>query len=128
MKILFKRRWNDEFRRHKLYDTMHMSGIYNGSLFCYVGSLLNAIPTYVFIAFQMMFALITPALISGSVAGRMRFKAFFIFIALWSIVVYYPLAHMVWGEGGLLGEGWLKAVDFAGGNVVHISSGVTGLD
>jgi len=105
-----------------------MSGIYNGSLFCYVGSLLNAIPTYVFIAFQMMFALITPALISGSVAGRMRFKAFFIFIALWSIVVYYPLAHMVWGEGGLLGEGWLKAVDFAGGNVVHISSGVTGLD
>ena len=87
----------------------------------------GSIPTYVWVAFQMMFALITPALISGSVAGRMKFKAFFIFIALWSIVVYYPLAHMVWGEGGLLGEGWLHSVDFAGGNVVHISSGVTAL-
>lgn len=87
----------------------------------------GTIPTFVFIGFQMMFALITPALISGSVAGRMKFKAFFIFIALWSVVVYYPLAHMVWGEGGLLGEGWLKSLDFAGGNVVHISSGVTGL-
>jgi len=87
----------------------------------------GTIPTLLFISFQMMFALITPALISGSVAGRMKFKAFFIFIALWSIVVYYPLAHMVWGDGGLLGEGWLHSLDFAGGNVVHISSGATGL-
>jgi Amt family ammonium transporter len=86
----------------------------------------STIPSYVFIAFQMMFALITPAIITGSVAGRMRFKALFIFIAFWSVIVYYPLAHMVWGAGGLLGEK-LGAVDFAGGNVVHISSGVTGL-
>jgi Amt family ammonium transporter len=57
----------------------------------------------------------------------MRFKALFGFIALWSIVVYYPMAHMVWGEGGMLGDGWLKSVDFAGGNVVHIASGVSGL-
>jgi Amt family ammonium transporter len=76
--------------------------------------------------FQMMFAIITPALITGSVAGRMKFKALFLFIALWSLVVYYPLAHMVWGEGGFLGS-VLGSVDFAGGNVVHISSGVSGL-
>ncbi|HIV02418.1 MAG TPA: ammonium transporter [Candidatus Aphodoplasma excrementigallinarum] len=78
-----------------------------------------------FVVFQMMFAMITPALITGSVAERMRYKALFIFIALWSLVVYYPMAHMVWGSGGFLAE--LGAVDFAGGNVVHISSGVSGL-
>lgn len=83
------------------------------------------IPQYAFVAFQMMFAIITPALITGAVAGRMKFKALFIFIALWSLIVYYPLAHMVWGSGGFLAE--LGAVDFAGGNVVHISSGVSGL-
>ncbi|MDR0434698.1 MAG: ammonium transporter [Gracilibacteraceae bacterium] len=87
----------------------------------------GSIPILVFAAFQMMFALITPAILTGSVAGRMNFKALFIFIALWSLVVYYPLAHMVWGEGGLLGAGWLQSLDFAGGNVVHISSGVSGL-
>jgi Amt family ammonium transporter len=75
----------------------------------------------------MMFALITPAIITGAVAGRMRFKALFLFIAFWSVAVYYPLAHMVWGEGGLLGAAGLASVDFAGGNVVHISSGVSGL-
>lgn len=78
-----------------------------------------------YVVFQMMFAMITPALITGSVAERMRYKALFIFIALWSLVVYYPMAHMVWGSGGFLAE--LGAVDFAGGNVVHISSGVSGL-
>lgn len=78
-----------------------------------------------FVIFQMMFAMITPALITGSVAGRMRYKALFLFILLWSFVVYYPMAHMVWGAGGFLAE--LGAVDFAGGNVVHISSGVSGL-
>lgn len=78
-----------------------------------------------FVIFQMMFAMITPALITGSVVGRMRFGALMLFIALWSLIVYYPLAHMVWGAGGLLAK-W-GAVDFAGGNVVHISSGVTGL-
>lgn len=78
-----------------------------------------------FVVFQMMFAMITPALITGAVAGRMRYRALFLFIALWSLVVYYPMAHMVWGSGGFLAE--LGAVDFAGGNVVHISSGVSGL-
>ena len=91
-----------------------------------VGEYSDTIPAYVFVAFQMMFSIITPALITGSVAGRMKFKALFIFIALWLVVVYYPLAHMVWGHGGFLGEG-LGSVDFAGGNVVHISSGVSGL-
>lgn len=90
------------------------------------GPYSNTIPHLVYAAFQMMFAIITPALITGSVAGRMRFKALFLFVALWLFVVYYPLAHMVWGKGGLLGE-ILGSVDFAGGNVVHISSGVSGL-
>lgn len=95
-----------------------------------VGATPNAlyaatIPESLFAAFQMMFAIITPALICGSIAGRMKFSALFTFIAIWSIVVYYPLAHMVWGDGGFIRE--LGAVDFAGGNVVHISSGITGL-
>ncbi len=90
-----------------------------------VGPYADSIPNLVFCAFQMMFAIITPALITGAVVGRMRFKALFIFIALWSLVIYYPLAHMVWGQGGLLAE--LGSVDFAGGDVVHISSGGTAL-
>lgn len=90
-----------------------------------VGPYADSIPNLVFCAFQMMFAIITPALITGAVVGRMRFKALFIFIALWSLVIYYSLAHMVWGQGGLLAE--LGSVDFAGGDVVHISSGVTAL-
>ena len=85
----------------------------------------NSIPQLLFAAFQMMFAIITPALITGSLVERMRFPSLFIFIALWSLTVYYPLAHMIWGDGGLLRQ--LGAVDFAGGNVVHISSGVSGL-
>ena len=90
------------------------------------GAYADGIPALLFAAFQMMFAIITPALITGSVAGRMKFKALFAFIALWLLVVYFPMAHMVWGKGGLLGE-VLGSVDFAGGNVVHISSGVSGL-
>lgn len=90
------------------------------------GAYSDSIPALLFAAFQMMFAIITPALITGAVAGRMKFKSLFFFIALWLIVVYYPLAHMVWGKGGFLGE-VLGAVDFAGGNVVHISSGISGL-
>ncbi|MHB1653001.1 MAG: ammonium transporter [Desulfitobacteriaceae bacterium] len=83
------------------------------------------IPALVFMAFQMMFAIITPALISGSMAERMRFPAFLIFIVLWATLVYDPLAHWVWGVGGFLRN--LGALDFAGGTVVHISSGVSGL-
>lgn len=89
------------------------------------GPYADTIPHFVYIAFQMMFAIITPALITGSLVGRMKFKALFLFIAFWSVIVYYPLAHMVWGEGGLLAE--LGSVDFAGGDVVHISSGITAL-
>ena len=89
------------------------------------GPYADTIPHLVFCAFQMMFAMITPALITGSLVGRMRFKALFLFVALLSVVVYYPLAHMVWGEGGLLAA--IGSVDFAGGDVVHISSGITAL-
>lgn len=89
------------------------------------GPYADNIPHLVFCAFQMMFAMITPALITGSLVGRMKFKALFLFTALWSLIVYYPLAHMVWGEGGFLAG--IGSVDFAGGNVVHISSGVSAL-
>jgi Amt family ammonium transporter len=104
-------------------DFIGLSGLDLNAPSPYAGT----IPSLAFVAFQMMFAVITPALITGAVAGRMKFKALFIFITLWSVVVYYPMAHMVWGEGGLLGCAWLGSVDFAGGNVVHISSGVSGL-
>lgn len=89
------------------------------------GPYAENLPHLVFCAFQMMFAMITPALITGSLVGHMKFKALFLFTALWSLVVYYPLAHMVWGEGGFLAA--IGSVDFAGGNVVHISSGVSAL-
>ena len=89
------------------------------------GPYADTIPHLVFAAFQMMFAMITPALITGAVVGRMRFKALFLFVAIWSMIVYYPMAHMVWGDGGFLAA--IGSVDFAGGNVVHISSGVSAL-
>lgn len=89
------------------------------------GPYADTIPHLVFAAFQMMFAMITPALITGAVVGRMRFKALFLFVAVWSVIVYYPMAHMVWGDGGFLAA--IGSVDFAGGNVVHISSGVSAL-
>lgn len=85
----------------------------------------STIPHNLFAAFQMMFAVITPALITGALVERMRFSALFVFVAAWSIIVYYPLAHMVWGMGGFL-KG-LGVVDFAGGIVVHISSGISAL-
>lgn len=89
------------------------------------GPYSDTLPHLVFAAFQMMFAMITPALITGALVGRMKFKALFLFIALWSVIVYYPLAHMVWGEGGFLAS--IGSIDFAGGNVVHISSGISAL-
>ena len=89
------------------------------------GPYADTIPHLVFVAFQMMFAMITPALITGAVVGRMRFKALFFFVAIWSLIVYCPMAHMVWGDGGFLAA--IGSVDFAGGNVVHISSGVSAL-
>ncbi|SHH28791.1 ammonium transporter [Desulfosporosinus lacus] len=83
------------------------------------------IPAIVFMAFQMMFAVITPALISGAIAERMRFPAFILFMLLWATFVYDPVAHWVWGIGGFLRN--MGALDFAGGNVVHISSGYSAL-
>lgn len=84
-------------------------------------------PAIIDIVFQMAFCMITTAIITGAVAGRMKFGALVAFIAIWTVVVYPPLAHMVWGgEGSLVGD-TLGALDFAGGDVVHISSGLTGL-
>ncbi|MDQ2800840.1 MAG: ammonium transporter, partial [Armatimonadota bacterium] len=86
----------------------------------------GTIPGSIFMLFQMTFAIITPALISGAVAERMKFGAYCLFILLWATFFYDPLAHMVWG-GGYIGTGYLHALDFAGGTVVHISSGVSAL-
>ncbi len=88
------------------------------------------IPQQSFMMFQLMFAIITPALITGAFAERMKFSAMVVFMILWSIVVYDPMAHMVWGKGGLLNAtlgGRFPTLDFAGGTVVHISSGVSAL-
>jgi ammonium transporter, Amt family len=82
----------------------------------------GTIPHQVFMIYQMMFAIITPALISGAIVERMRFKAYFWFVILWSTLIYSPLAHWVWGRGII---GSLGSLDFAGGTVVHISSGVS---
>ncbi len=84
----------------------------------------NQIPLYVFIAYQMMFAIITPALITGAFANRVRFPAYVLFLTLWLIFVYFPLVHMIWGNGLLAQWGVL---DFAGGIVVHASAGMAAL-
>jgi Amt family ammonium transporter len=85
----------------------------------------GAIPHLLFMAFQMMFAVITPALISGALAERMKFSAYLVFILLWATLVYDPIAHWVWAKGGWLKD--LGILDFAGGAVVHISSGISAL-
>jgi ammonium transporter, Amt family len=90
----------------------------------------STIPVQTFMVYQLMFAIITPALITGAFAERMKFSAMAVFLVLWSIVVYSPMAHMVWGKGGLLNAalgGALPTLDFAGGTVVHITSGVSAL-
>jgi Amt family ammonium transporter len=87
--------------------------------------LAATIPHLLFMAYQMMFAIITPALITGAFAERMKFSSFLVFSVLWATLVYDPLAHMVWG-GGIVGATW-GALDFAGGTVVHISSGMSAL-
>jgi Amt family ammonium transporter len=86
-------------------------------------SVTGTIPTYAFVAFQGMFAIITPALISGAIVGRVKFKSYIAFIALWGLIVYAPVCHWVWGGGFLTGE----ALDFAGGTVVHVTSGISSL-
>ena len=88
------------------------------------------IPQQTFMIYQLMFAVITPALIAGAFAERMKFSAMALFMILWSIIVYSPMAHMVWGKGGLLNAslgGHFPTLDFAGGTVVHITSGVSAL-
>ncbi len=93
-----------------------------------VVSYAGTIPHQAFTIYQAMFAIITPALISGAIVERMSFRAYSLFVLLWSTFVYAPLAHMVWAKGGFLGlAGGLGALDFAGGTVVHISSGVSAL-
>lgn len=100
-----------------------------------VGAAPNAdyaptVPQETFMLFQMMFAIITPALISGAIAERMKFSAYIVFVILWVTIVYFPLAHMVWGKGGIFNwalGGTIPVLDFAGGTVVHISSGVSAL-
>lgn len=102
-----------------------LNGITPDTLFQFVASSANAIPEYVFVMFQGMFAIITIALISGAVAERMKFSAYCIFALVWTTLVYDPIAHWVWGPGGwLLAKG---ALDFAGGTVVHLSSGISAL-
>ena len=88
------------------------------------------IPAQTFMVYQLMFAIITPALIAGAFAERMKFSAMLVFMVLWSIIVYDPMAHMVWGKGGLLNAslgGRFPTLDFAGGTVVHVTSGVSAL-
>jgi Amt family ammonium transporter len=89
-------------------------------------ALAPTVPQSAFAAFQMMFAVITPALIAGAFAERVRFGGYVMFVALWSLIVYAPLAHWVWG-GGFLGVDGIGALDFAGGTVVHISAGAAAL-
>jgi len=93
--------------------------------------LAPTIPETVYICFQLTFAIITPALIAGAFAERMKFSAMLWFIGLWAVFVYAPVAHWVWGPDGFLNaansDGWIKVLDFAGGTVVHINSGVAGL-
>ncbi len=101
----------------------------------HVGAAPNAdyaptIPQETFMVYQLMFAIITPALICGAFAERMKFSAMLLFTTLWSLLVYFPMAHMVWGKGGFLnaaGPGTVPCYDFAGGTVVHITSGVSAL-
>lgn len=86
----------------------------------------STIPQQTFMIYQLMFAIITPALITGAFAERMKFSAMMLFMVLWSILVYDPMAHMVWGKSGLLNAslgGYFPTLDFAGGTVVHVTSG-----
>ena len=102
------------------FDKAFLSGIGVNTLWSGNGK----IPEFVFIAYQMMFAIITPALITGAFVNRVSFKAYFVFLTVWQIFVYYPLVHMIWG-GGLLAH--LGVIDFAGGIVVHATAGFAAL-
>src|SRR5262249_58629568 len=102
-----------------------LAGVTMDSVTANFASLPRNIPEYAFIMFQAMFAIITPALILGAIAERMKFSVWVTFISVWLLVVYCPIAHMVWSS-----EGWIfkaGAIDFAGGLVVHMSSGFSAL-
>ncbi|MEX3860404.1 ammonium transporter, partial [Paraburkholderia sp. BR10923] len=90
-----------------------------------VSHLAPTIPETVYFVYQMTFAIITPALITGAFADRMKFSAMLVFMTLWSIIVYSPIAHMVWEPSGWLATAGI--LDFAGGTVVHINAGIAGL-
>ena len=102
------------------FDSVFLNGVTMDT----AHSLLPGIPEFLFIAFQMTFAIITPALITGAFAERLKYSGLLLFTALWSLLVYAPIAHWVWG-GGFLGS--MGVLDFAGGAVVHVNSGVAGL-
>ena len=102
------------------FDSLFLNGVTMDT----AHSLLPGIPEFLFIAFQMTFAIITPALITGAFAERIKYSGLLLFTALWSLLVYAPIAHWVWG-GGFLGS--MGVLDFAGGAVVHVNSGVAGL-
>ena len=102
------------------FDAVLLSGVGPGT----AHALAKSIPEFLWIAYQLTFAIITPALIAGAFAERMKFSAFLLFAAVWHLVVYVPVAHWVWGGGFLSTQGVL---DFAGGAVVHVNSGVAGL-
>ncbi|XGB41632.1 MAG: ammonium transporter [Nodosilinea sp. LVE1205-7] len=107
---------------------LETTGYLNGSEPAAVVSYAPTIPHQAFMIYQCMFAIITPALISGALVERLKFKAYFLFVLLWSVLIYYPMAHMVWAKGGFLGlYGGLGSLDFAGGTVVHITSGFSAL-
>src|SRR5262249_51406847 len=107
------------------FDYLFMKGV-GAAPSVYAGT----IPHQTYMVFQLMFAIITPALITGAFAERMKFSAMLLFCSLWAVVVYFPMAHMVWGDGGFLNAffgGKVPALDFAGGTVVHMSSGFSAL-
>ncbi|MGH9075262.1 MAG: ammonium transporter [Acidimicrobiales bacterium] len=116
-----------DFGGHGIIGTFHFAGLahMNQAVPGYSGATAQTIPPLVFVIFQMMFAVITPALITGSSADRLKFGAFVVFIVLWSIVVYAPVAHWVFSPTGWLAK--RGAEDFAGGTVVHINAGAAGL-
>lgn len=102
------------------FDSVMLNGVNHNTAY----SAAKGLPEFLWVAYQMTFAIITPALIAGSIAERMKFSAFILFTALWSLLVYAPVCHWVWGGGWL---GALGVLDFAGGSVVHVNSGVAGL-
>ena len=123
-----------------VFGTSYGSAFFGGSEFFFLKDVTSApntnysfwVSQNVFSMYQMMFAIITPALIVGAIAERMKFSAIMLFVTLWMVLVYFPLAHMVWGANGLMNGVWnsdakIAAIDFAGGTVVHMSSGWSAL-